>query len=347
MTIMNGVLMLDDKDYRSEPACCGSTKAGRLTVFETCDMELRHVLGAAGVKRLRRIAARHARARPVRGERLSSSCWPRRRPARGALRPRDEARAGSRAARRRPPRRARLDPGLPRLRPAPARAPGRRARHRGDRGAGAVRRRQPLRRRAGPRPRAEAGGGPHPAARHAPGARRLRGELRVRGRRRGGHPAGPLPRPAQRGGVRHQRERGRVRRPHHRRVRRHERGLAHRVDGARAARERGLVRRDRDPLPLAAVSVAAAGRGLGLQRLAGGPPQERGDAVDGVVAHGRGLQPRQPGGPAGRPGRAAAPRAQPGGEALRPRRVLAGGRGRRHPGARSGRRTSAWTRNGR
>jgi hypothetical protein len=64
MTIMNGVLMLDDNDYRSEPACCGSSKRGRLTVLQTCEMELRHVLGAAGVKRLRRIATRHARARP-------------------------------------------------------------------------------------------------------------------------------------------------------------------------------------------------------------------------------------------------------------------------------------------
>jgi hypothetical protein len=41
MTIMNGVLMLDDNDYRSEPACCGSSKRGRLTVFQTCEMELR------------------------------------------------------------------------------------------------------------------------------------------------------------------------------------------------------------------------------------------------------------------------------------------------------------------
>lgn len=63
VTIMNGVLMLDDEDYRSEPACCGSSRTGRRTVFQTCDMELRHVLGAAGVKRLRRIATRQARAR--------------------------------------------------------------------------------------------------------------------------------------------------------------------------------------------------------------------------------------------------------------------------------------------
>jgi Zn-finger nucleic acid-binding protein len=63
VTIVDGVLMLDDEDYRSQPACCGSSPAGRLTVFETCDMELRHVLGAAGVERLRRIAARRERAR--------------------------------------------------------------------------------------------------------------------------------------------------------------------------------------------------------------------------------------------------------------------------------------------
>jgi hypothetical protein len=63
VTIVDGVLTLDDEDYRTEPACCGSSPAGRLTVFQTCDMELRHVLGAAGIKRLRRIAARQARAR--------------------------------------------------------------------------------------------------------------------------------------------------------------------------------------------------------------------------------------------------------------------------------------------
>ena len=58
VTVVDGVLMLDDDDRHVEPACCGSTPTGRQTVFETCARELRHVLGAAGVKRLRRIAGR-------------------------------------------------------------------------------------------------------------------------------------------------------------------------------------------------------------------------------------------------------------------------------------------------
>lgn len=57
VTISHGVLMLDDEDYRAGQPCCASTKGGPLTVFDTCGMELRHVLGAAGVSRLRALAA--------------------------------------------------------------------------------------------------------------------------------------------------------------------------------------------------------------------------------------------------------------------------------------------------
>lgn len=58
VTIDHGVLTLDDADYRARQPCCAASPGGPLTVFETCRAELRHVLGAAGVRRLRRIAAR-------------------------------------------------------------------------------------------------------------------------------------------------------------------------------------------------------------------------------------------------------------------------------------------------
>lgn len=58
VTIDHGVLTLDDKDFRAGQPCCETTDGGPLTVLDTCRMELRHVLGAAGVARLRRIARR-------------------------------------------------------------------------------------------------------------------------------------------------------------------------------------------------------------------------------------------------------------------------------------------------
>jgi len=59
VTIAHGTLMLDDEDYRAGQPCCAATKGGPLTVFDTCGRELRHVLGAAGVSRLRALAGRH------------------------------------------------------------------------------------------------------------------------------------------------------------------------------------------------------------------------------------------------------------------------------------------------
>jgi hypothetical protein len=58
VTIAHGVLMLDDEDYRAGQPCCAATPGGPLTVFDTCGMELRQVLGASGVSRLRALAAR-------------------------------------------------------------------------------------------------------------------------------------------------------------------------------------------------------------------------------------------------------------------------------------------------
>ena len=55
VTIVEGVLTLDDKDFRAGQPCCDSTEGGPLTVFDTCAMELTHVLGAEGVARLRRM----------------------------------------------------------------------------------------------------------------------------------------------------------------------------------------------------------------------------------------------------------------------------------------------------
>jgi hypothetical protein len=55
--------MLDDEDYRAGQPCCAATKGGPLTVFDTCGMELRHVLGAAGVSRLRALAGRRPPSR--------------------------------------------------------------------------------------------------------------------------------------------------------------------------------------------------------------------------------------------------------------------------------------------
>ena len=63
VAVDHGALVLDDADYRARQPCCASAPGGPLTVFETCAGELRHVLGAAGVRRLRRIAARRARGR--------------------------------------------------------------------------------------------------------------------------------------------------------------------------------------------------------------------------------------------------------------------------------------------
>ena len=61
VTIAQGVVMLDDEDYRAGQPCCAGEKGGPLTVFDTCGMELRHVLGAAGAARLRRFAGGRAR----------------------------------------------------------------------------------------------------------------------------------------------------------------------------------------------------------------------------------------------------------------------------------------------
>ena len=58
VTIDAGVVTLDDKDFRAGQPCCDSTEGGPLTVLDTCAMELRHVLGAAGVSALRRAARR-------------------------------------------------------------------------------------------------------------------------------------------------------------------------------------------------------------------------------------------------------------------------------------------------
>ena len=59
VTIDRGVLTLE---HRAGQPCCAPAARGPLTVFETCRAELRHVLGPAGVRSLRRIAARRGRA---------------------------------------------------------------------------------------------------------------------------------------------------------------------------------------------------------------------------------------------------------------------------------------------
>jgi hypothetical protein len=58
VTIDAGVVTLDDKDFRAGQPCCDSTEGGPLTVFDTCAMELDHVLGPAGVSALHRAARR-------------------------------------------------------------------------------------------------------------------------------------------------------------------------------------------------------------------------------------------------------------------------------------------------
>jgi len=67
VTIAHGKLMLDDEDYRAGQPCCAATKGGPLTVFDTCAMELQHVLGVAGAARLRALANEQggAAARPL------------------------------------------------------------------------------------------------------------------------------------------------------------------------------------------------------------------------------------------------------------------------------------------
>jgi hypothetical protein len=58
VTVVEGTLTLDDRDFREGQPCCEATDGGPLTVFDTCGMELRHVLGAAGVSRLRHLSRR-------------------------------------------------------------------------------------------------------------------------------------------------------------------------------------------------------------------------------------------------------------------------------------------------
>jgi hypothetical protein len=58
VTVVEGTLTLDDRDFRAGQPCCESTEKGPLTVFDTCGMELKHVLGAAGMSRLRHLARR-------------------------------------------------------------------------------------------------------------------------------------------------------------------------------------------------------------------------------------------------------------------------------------------------
>ena len=62
VTVDHGVLTLDE-DHCAERPCCATTAGGPRTVFDTCRLELRHVLGAAGVRRLRRLAAGRAPSR--------------------------------------------------------------------------------------------------------------------------------------------------------------------------------------------------------------------------------------------------------------------------------------------
>ena len=62
VTVDHGVLTLDEGHCAERP-CCATTAGGPRTVFETCRSELRHVLGAAGVRRLRRLATRSATSR--------------------------------------------------------------------------------------------------------------------------------------------------------------------------------------------------------------------------------------------------------------------------------------------
>ena len=51
VTIDHGELQVDDKFF--DDSCCTLTPDGQLTVMEVCEMEMNHVLGAAGVRDLR------------------------------------------------------------------------------------------------------------------------------------------------------------------------------------------------------------------------------------------------------------------------------------------------------
>lgn len=62
VTVDHGVLTIDDARCRAGQPCCAPAPAGPRTVFETCPVELRHVLGDAGLRALRRIAKRRAPA---------------------------------------------------------------------------------------------------------------------------------------------------------------------------------------------------------------------------------------------------------------------------------------------
>ena len=56
LTIENGVLRIDREQNPGATRCCGPVEGGALTIFDVCASELEHVLGAAGLGELRKIA---------------------------------------------------------------------------------------------------------------------------------------------------------------------------------------------------------------------------------------------------------------------------------------------------
>ena len=58
ITIDGGMVVLDDANARAGRPCCGSTTGGPRTALDVCAPELRHVLGEAAVRALRRGARR-------------------------------------------------------------------------------------------------------------------------------------------------------------------------------------------------------------------------------------------------------------------------------------------------
>jgi Fe-S-cluster containining protein len=65
VTIAAGTLWIDELCLEMPARCCQPAAGGPLDVLDVCEVELRHVLGSAGLGELRRLVAEHGSGRDV------------------------------------------------------------------------------------------------------------------------------------------------------------------------------------------------------------------------------------------------------------------------------------------
>jgi len=65
VTITAGTLWIDELCLEMPARCCRPAAAGPLDVLDVCEVELRHVLGSAGLAELRLLVAEHAPGRAL------------------------------------------------------------------------------------------------------------------------------------------------------------------------------------------------------------------------------------------------------------------------------------------